>query len=641
MITGILLPKADLLATIPTELGLLTSLELVDLQKNIIRGTLPTAFTSLPNLVLCNLAGNQLEGAIPAFNSPKLNYLDLSHNSFQGSLPPDFGAENIALMAVDFEYNHLTGYIPFGLEGLSLMNTISFSNNLLSGTLPNYLASLSSLEYLYLNNNDLVGSLPVAWGGKSSPFKEVWLQKNLLSGQVPSSLGQNTLLVNLYLDGNKLTGNIPLTLCHEKLNVDFFQQINKTTPADYCDSIACSSNTVSKDGLYPCNVCEMQEIVNPYLGRAGDCIQLNESIILGNFLAKGAVWQKNPCTYDGVTCNSQGRVMKIIVPGRFLTGTIPDELGLLVYLQELNLSDNSLTGYLPSGLRFAPLDVLDVSRNQLRGIVPPLLCNMNKVNGNGENGIFECTNIVCPVGTFNEAGRGDCRICNDEKSLFLGSATCGSIHEGTPVPTPNSLHLAEGSGAGRMVFIICIVVALLGLFIVTLYMFISRYLTGREKLDHFEEGWTMDEDRSSFPHTDELKARLKRLRRRDSPGDWLRNHFRRAQSYRVSLSETEEVYDPPGTKKVKVHEGEIDDYGWKERDFILKHRDLERAVDQQKSGMSLTVWEYPDPLEQDALTVTSMGNDKQLISDDDAFQLPERSLHAEQKEMFLDVPRIE
>ena len=641
MITSIKLPESDLLATIPTELGLLTSLEIIDLKKNLIRGTLPTAFTSLPNLVLCNLAGNQLEGAIPAFNSATLKTLDLSHNGFQGSLPPDFGAQNLALTAVDFQYNHLTGYIPFGLEGLSQMNTISFSYNLLSGTLPNYLAVLTSLEYLYLNNNNLVGSIPEAWGGKNSPFKEVWLQKNLLSGQVPSSLGQNTLLLNLYLDGNKLTGDIPLSLCHEKLNVDFFQQINKTTPADYCDSIACPSNTVSKDGLYPCNICEMQEVVNPYLGRARDCIQMNESFIVGNFLAKGEVWQTNACAYDGVTCNSQGQVLKIIVPGRFLTGTIPDELGLLVHLQELNLSDNSLTGFLPSGLRFAPLDILDVSRNQLRGIVPPLLCNMNKVNGNGDNGIFECTNIVCPVGTFNEAGRGVCKICNDEKSLFLGSNTCGSIHEGISVPTPSLPSQMEGSRAGQTIFISCIVVVVIGVFIVTTYIFVSRYLTGRGKLDHFEEGWAIDEDRSSFPHTDELKARLKRLRRRSSMGEWLRNHVRRAQSYRVSLSETEEVHDPPGTKQVKVHKGEIDDYGWKGRDDILKHRDLERAVDQQKSGISLTVWEYPDPLEQDALTVTSMLNDNQFTIDDNSLHLSERSLLTEQKEMFLDVPRIE
>jgi hypothetical protein len=92
---------------------------------------------------------------------------------------------------------------------------------------------------------------------------------------------------------------------------------------------------------------------------------------------------------------------------------------------------------------------------------------------------------------------------------------------------------------------------------------------------------------------------------------------------------------------VKVYEGEIDDFGWKERDSILKHRDIERAVERQRDTSSLTVWEYPDPLERDALSTTSAGDDTRFSIDDDESPSSDSSCHDEQKEMFLDVPRIE
>lgn len=646
-VTAIELPAADLLATLPTELGLLSSMAVIDLKKNLILGTLPTEIANLPHLVVCILAENELNGEIPSFVSPSLKTLDLSHNSFEGKLVPDFGTWNVLLTYIDMQYNFLTGYLPFGLERLTHLNSISFTNNRLSGTLPNFVGSLPNLQYLYLNKNDFVGAIPAAWGGYSTSLKEVWLQDNLLSGQVPGTLAEIITLEDLYLDGNKLTGEMPPDLCTANLNADFFAQIvNQTSPKDYCDSVACPINTVSLDGLYPCHDCPRQEVQNPYLGRTGECVQLTEGVIVGNLLGKGNARWEVACFYHGVTCDHMGRVIKINAASQGLSGSIPDELGYLRHLKELDLSDNRFTGYLPSGLRFAPLEVLDVSGNQLRGIVPPLMCGMDKVNGNGVDGDFDCTNIACPAGTYSPTGWGDCMTCNKAGMSFLGSKYCGSKNLGSSITAPNPLS-NESRPLWSPVSISLIVIGVL-VPVLTFFIYTKKGSVRRERVDNFDarideyaDAWRLDEERSSFPHTEELKARLKRLHKGSSPGQWLRKYWRRAQSYAISLSETEEVRDKPGTKKVKVYEGEIDDFGWKERDSILKHRDIERAVERQRDTSSLTVWEYPDPLERDALSTTSAGDDTRFSIDDDESPSSDSSCHDEQKEMFLDVPRIE
>ena len=58
----------------------------------------------------------------------------------------------------------------------------------------------------------------------------------------------------------------------------------------------------------------------------------------------------DPCSWEGVTCNNEGRVIKIELPNYNLTGSIPNALTELPFLNELDLSDNNLTGPIPNAL---------------------------------------------------------------------------------------------------------------------------------------------------------------------------------------------------------------------------------------------------------------------------------------------------
>ena len=75
--------------------------------------------------------------------------------------------------------------------------------------------------------------------------------------------------------------------------------------------------------------------------------------------------------WHGVTTNSNGRVIKLDLPGNNLTGTLPAELGGLSNLTELGLYGNQLTGEIPPELGgLSNLTDLYLRLNQLTGCIP-------------------------------------------------------------------------------------------------------------------------------------------------------------------------------------------------------------------------------------------------------------------------------
>ena len=80
------------------------------------------------------------------------------------------------------------------------------------------------------------------------------------------------------------------------------------------------------------------------------------------------------CMQDIITQDDTFNFIKVNWLGRNLTGQIPSNLGFLECFKHLDLFDNLLSGTLPSNLRFAPLILLDMSRNNITGVTPPALC---------------------------------------------------------------------------------------------------------------------------------------------------------------------------------------------------------------------------------------------------------------------------
>ncbi|KAF2548322.1 hypothetical protein F2Q70_00022276 [Brassica cretica] len=101
---------------------------------------------------------------------------------------------------------------------------------------------------------------------------------------------------------------------------------------------------------------------------------------------------KTPCSWYGITCSADNRVISVSIPDTFLNlSSIPD-LSSLSSLQFLNLSSTNLSGLIPPSFgKLTHLRLLDLSSNALSGPIPSelgrlsslqfLILNANKLSG--------------------------------------------------------------------------------------------------------------------------------------------------------------------------------------------------------------------------------------------------------------------
>ncbi|XP_034700983.1 receptor like protein 27-like [Vitis riparia] len=102
----------------------------IDFSGNNFKGQIPTSIGSLKGLHLLNLGGNDLTGHIPSSlgNLTQLESLDLSQNKLSGEIPWQLTRLTF-LEFFNVSHNHLTGHIPQGKQFATFENA-SFDGNL-------------------------------------------------------------------------------------------------------------------------------------------------------------------------------------------------------------------------------------------------------------------------------------------------------------------------------------------------------------------------------------------------------------------------------------------------------------------------------------------------------------------------------
>ena len=102
---------------------------------------------------------------------------------------------------------------------------------------------------------------------------------------------------------------------------------------------------------------------------------------------------QTPCSWHGVTCSPQGRVISLSIPDTFLNiSSLPSQLSSLSYLQLLNLSSTNISGSIPPSFgQLSHLHLLDISSNSLTGSIPEELGKLSSLqflflNSNGLTG---------------------------------------------------------------------------------------------------------------------------------------------------------------------------------------------------------------------------------------------------------------
>ena len=266
----------------------------------------------------------------------RVTSIDLAYNNLKGRLPPELALMD-RLEVLRLYGNGLTGPIPSEFARLDRLTALELSLNLLTGTIPPELGRLSNLTVLDLSANGLTGSLPPELG-RLDLLSFLDLRLNRLHGPLPPELGNLSSLGRLELSSNEFTGSVPPELGRlESLTVLNLAVNGLTGP------------------------------IPPELGRLRNLVALE----LGRNGLTGPIPPELGQLAD---------LEELDLTTNALTGPVPHELGQLANLEELNLATNGLTGPVPPELgRLANLVTLSLASNRLSGSIPPELGALGKL----------------------------------------------------------------------------------------------------------------------------------------------------------------------------------------------------------------------------------------------------------------------
>uniref|UniRef100_A0A1D1YWF7 Putative LRR receptor-like serine/threonine-protein kinase At4g37250 n=1 Tax=Anthurium amnicola TaxID=1678845 RepID=A0A1D1YWF7_9ARAE len=200
-VVSLVLPRARLLGSIPSDLGLIQHLRHLDLSGNSLNGSLPStlffpnsstsdvAASSSSELRVLSLASNEISGDLPDLPAgalTNLQVLNLSDNALIGRLPSRLALlPNLTVLSLSG--NYLSGSLPGGGGGFSRAEYVDLSSNLFNGTLPPDFAAGGGVRYMNLSYNRLAGDIPAAFAAKFTASAAVDLSFNNLTGEIPAS----------------------------------------------------------------------------------------------------------------------------------------------------------------------------------------------------------------------------------------------------------------------------------------------------------------------------------------------------------------------------------------------------------------------------------------------------------------------
>ncbi|CAA7059732.1 unnamed protein product [Microthlaspi erraticum] len=384
-----------------------TSLTSLFLRGNNLDGSFPVKeLADLTNLELLDLSSNKYNGSITLQDSSamsKLKALDLSSNEFSSSMELQGICEMKNMQELDLSRNNLVGQFPLCLTSLSGLRVLDLSSNQLTENVPSALGKLESLKYLSLSDNNFEGFFSLASLANLSELRVLKLSSNskslqVVSGsswkpkfqlsvielpscnlvKVPYFLQYENDLSHIDLSGNNIFGIFPhwLLANNTKLEVLLLQNNSFTSfqlpkSAHKLLFLDVSANEI--DHLLPEDIGWILPFLR-YMKLAYNDFRGNLPSSLGNM--KGI-------TYLDISHNSfHGIIPRSFIMGCYsmeflmlshnkLSGEVFPESANFTGISDLYMDNNQFTGKIGKGLRsLRSLLFLDISNNSLTGFIP-------------------------------------------------------------------------------------------------------------------------------------------------------------------------------------------------------------------------------------------------------------------------------
>uniref|UniRef100_A0A2N9GS27 non-specific serine/threonine protein kinase n=1 Tax=Fagus sylvatica TaxID=28930 RepID=A0A2N9GS27_FAGSY len=410
----------------------------LDLAAKKLTGSIPPSIGNLTYLTGINLRNNSFYGEIPqeVGRLQHLQHLNLSWNSFGGKLPTNL-SYCTQLRVLEVTANELVGKIPDHLSSLSnvpselgRLSTLGFFQlygNNLSGTIPPLIYNISSIYYISVTQNQLHGSLPPDVG-LTLPNLQIFAGGvNSFTGTIPVSLSNASQLRLLDFAQNGLTGTVPQNLASLQglVRLKFDQNRLGNGKDGDLNFLSFLSNCTNLEvlglaqnnfgGVLPSSIANLSTQLNI----------LTMDNHLGGPLPDvlGKLQNLEGLELNGALPFEVGKLKnlaKLDLSENRLSGEIPTTLGTCLSLEHLSLEGNSFEGAIPQSLEtLRGLEEIDLSRNNLSGHIPKFLSRFLSLKHlNISYNDFE--GEVPSEGIFANASK---------ISIFANDKLCGGVQE--------------------------------------------------------------------------------------------------------------------------------------------------------------------------------------------------------------------
>ncbi|XP_066317112.1 receptor-like protein 7 [Miscanthus floridulus] len=287
---------------------------------------------------------------------PQRRILSLSRCGLSGSIHRSFSRLR-SLASINFGYNELSGKVPEYFSELSSLSSLDISGNHFEGQFPTEIFQLKSLTTLDLSENPML-FVRFTYFPAGNNLQNLNLVGTNFTYDTPLSFANLTSLQTLSLTTGTMAKELPTSIRFPSLNILGLEGPGLENPG---------STTVQQIPSFIGNLTKLTSLTitgfnfsGPIPYQIGNLANLRELSIKG-------------CDFSGFQIPSWiGNLTKLISldisDNNYLSGPVPSTIGNLMQIKWLDLSRNNLTGNIPESLFALPaLQYLYLDTNQLSG----------------------------------------------------------------------------------------------------------------------------------------------------------------------------------------------------------------------------------------------------------------------------------